>query len=137
MADGATWLHLPAEMSSLARFTEFAHEGARAAGLPESAAFKLDLILEEILVNIFRYAYSSGAGEASVGYAVAAPNCLRIDVCDRGPAFNPLDRAAPVLDASIEDRPIGGLGIFLVQSMAAAVSYRREDGQNILSFEVR
>jgi serine/threonine-protein kinase RsbW len=137
MADGAKWLHLPAEMSSLAGFTEFAHEGARAAELPESAAFKLDLILEEILVNVFRYAYPSGLGDASVAYSVPAPNCLRIDVCDRGPAFNPLDRTAPDLDLSLDDRPIGGLGIFLVQNMAAAVSYRREDGQNILSFQVR
>jgi anti-sigma regulatory factor (Ser/Thr protein kinase) len=137
MSDGATWLHLPAEMSSLARFTEFAHEGARAAALPDSASFKLDLILEEILVNIFRYAYPSGVGEASVGYTVTAPNCLQIDICDRGRAFNPLERSAPDLDAPLDDRPIGGLGIFLVQNMASAVSYRREDGQNILSFEIR
>jgi anti-sigma regulatory factor (Ser/Thr protein kinase) len=136
MTEGAKWLQLPAEMPSLARFTEFAHEGARAAGLPESASFKLDLILEEILVNIFRYAYPLGAGEACVGYAVEAPNTLRIDVCDRGPAFNPLDRAAPDLNLSLDDRPIGGLGIFLAQNMAAAVSYRREDGQNILSFQL-
>jgi serine/threonine-protein kinase RsbW len=137
MSDGLTWLQLPAEMSSLARFTEFAHEGARAAALPESAAFKLDLILEEILVNVFRYAYPSGGGEAAVGYSVAGPNCLRIDVRDSGKAFNPLDRPPPDTTLSIDDRPIGGLGIFLVGNMASAVSYRREDNQNILSFQVR
>jgi serine/threonine-protein kinase RsbW len=137
MNDGLTWLQLPAEMSSLARFTEFANEGARAAALPESAAFKLDLILEEILVNVFRYAYPSGGGAAAVGYSVTAPNCLRIDVRDSGAAFNPLERPAPDTTLSIEDRPIGGLGILLVQSMASAVSYRREGDQNILSFEIR
>jgi anti-sigma regulatory factor (Ser/Thr protein kinase) len=134
MDDGLIWLRLPADMTSLARFTEFAHEGARAAGLPEAALGKLELILEEVLVNVFRYA---GCADAAVGYAVEPSSCLRVDVRDSGPEFNPLEQQAPDLDASLEDRPIGGLGIFLVQTMAETVSYRRECGQNILSFQVR
>jgi serine/threonine-protein kinase RsbW len=134
MDGGLVWLRLPAEMSSLARFTEFAHEGARSAGLPDSALGKLELILEEVLVNVFRYA---SCPEAAVGYAVEPSSCLRLDVCDSGPEFNPLERDAPDLDASLEDRPIGGLGIFLVHTMAESVSYRRENGQNVLSFYVR
>ena len=138
MDDALTWLQLPAHMSSLAPFTEFAHEGARAAALPDSALGKLDLMMEEVLVNVFLYAYPSGqTGEAAVGYAVAAPNCLRIDVCDSGREFNPLDKDAPDLDLSLEDRPIGGLGIFLVKTMSESVSYRRQDGRNILSFQLR
>ena len=134
MDDGLVWLRLPAEMSSLARFTEFAHDGARSAGLPESALGKLELILEEVLVNVFRYA---GCKEAAVGYAVESPNCLRVDVRDSGPEFNPLNQDAPDLDTSLEDRPIGGLGIFLVQTMAESVEYQRLDGQNVLSFQIR
>ena len=137
MDDGLVWLQLPAELPSLARFTEFAHEGARSAGLPESSFGKLDLILEEVLVNVCRYAYPAGGGQAEVGYAVAAPHCLRVDVRDSGLEFNPLERAAPDLDASLDDRPIGGLGIFLVQAMAEMVEYRRHDGRNILSFQIR
>ena len=134
MDDGLIWLQLPAEMSSLARFTKFAHEGARTAGLPESALGKLELILEEVLVNVFRYA---GCKEAAVGYGVESANCLRVDVRDSGPEFNPLQREAPDLDVSLEDRPIGGLGIFLVHTMAESVKYQRLDGKNILSFQVR
>ena len=134
MDDGLIWLQLPAEMPSLARFTEFVHEGARSAGLPDSALGKLELILEEVLVNVFRYA---GCKEAAVGYGVQSPNCLRVDVRDSGPEFNPLKMDAPDLDASLEDRPIGGLGIFLVHTMAESVEYHRLDGQNILSFHVR
>jgi len=137
MDDGLTWLQLPAEMASLARFTEFAREGAKAAGLPESSFARLDLILEEALVNIFRYAYPAGGGQAIVGYAVAGPNCLRVDVCDSGREFNPLERQAPDLNVALDERPIGGLGIFLVQSMAESVRYFREDGRNRLSFQIR
>jgi serine/threonine-protein kinase RsbW len=134
MDDGLIWLQLPADLSSLARFTEFAREGARSAGLPESALGKLDLILEEVLVNIFRYA---GSPDAAVGYAVPAPSCLRVDISDAGSEFNPLHHASPDLDGSLEDRPIGGLGIFLVQSMAESVEYRRQNGRNILTFNIR
>ena len=131
--DGLVWLQLPAEVPSLARFTEFVHEGARSAGLPEAALGKVELILEEVLMNVFRYA---GCSEASVGYAVEPRNRLRVDVRDSGPEFNPLEQQAPDLSLSLDDRPIGGLGIFLVQTMAETVSYRRENGQNILSFQV-
>ena len=134
MDDGLIWLQLPAEMTSLARFMEFAHEGARAAGLPEAAFGKLELILEEVLVNVFHYA---GCSDVAVGYAVHPTSCLRMEVRDSGPAFNPLERQAPDLNAPLEDRPVGGLGIFLVQTMAETVSYRRENGQNFLSFRVR
>lgn len=137
MDDGLTWLELPAEMASLARFTAFAREGAKAADLPEPALGKLDLILEEVLVNVFRYAYPSGGGKAAVGYAAEAPNCLRIDVRDGGREFNPLDQDAPDLNLPLGIRPAGGLGIFLVRTLAESVHYRRDGNRNILSFLVR
>jgi anti-sigma regulatory factor (Ser/Thr protein kinase) len=138
MDDGLTWLRLPAEMSSLERFTAFARGGAQAASLPDAALHKLDLMLEEVLVNVFRYAYPEGqAGEAEVGYAAAPPDGLRIDVRDSGQEFNPLEKTDPNLDLGIDERPIGGLGIFLVKSLAESVSYRRENGRNILSFCLR
>ncbi len=134
MDDGLVWLQLPAKMASLAPFTEFVHEGARLAGLPEAALGKLELILEEVLVNVFHY---SGCDDATVGYAVEPSGGLRVDVCDSGPEFNPLERQAPDVTAALDDRPIGGLGIFLVQTMAETVTYRRENGRNVLSFQVR
>jgi anti-sigma regulatory factor (Ser/Thr protein kinase) len=90
-------------MLSRARFTEFADEGARAAGL----LLELDLILEEIPVNDFRYAYPSGAGKPPSATPSRRQNCLRIDVRDRGSASNPPERSAPGLDASRDNRPIG------------------------------
>jgi serine/threonine-protein kinase RsbW len=138
MDDGLTWLRLPAAMTSLAPFTAFAREGARAASLPESELGKVDLLLEEVLVNVFLYAYRADeTGEAEVGYAVPAANCLLLEVRDSGRAYNPLEREAPELDLPLEERPIGGLGIFLLKSMAESVSYRRENGRNILSFQLR
>ena len=136
MDDGLTWLRLPAELSSLARFTTFAREGARAAGLPDASVAKLDLVLEEVLTNVFRYAYATEPGDAAVGYAIAE-GCLRIDVRDNGREFNPLDRQPPDLDVPLADRRVGGLGIFLIHGMAESLAYRRHNGQNVLSIRIR
>jgi serine/threonine-protein kinase RsbW len=138
MDDGLIWLRLPAAMPSLTQFHQFAHEGARHAGFSEAQVHKLDLLIEELLVNVFHYAYPPGeSGEAAMGYAVVSPQCLRVEIQDSGGEFNPLAAEDPDLALSTEDRPIGGLGIYLVKTMADSVSYRREDGKNILSFQLR
>ena|SRR5271157_5079609 len=134
MNEGLTWLTLPARIASLPRFTEFLHEGARSASVPESELGKLDLVCEEILVNVARYAYPEGeTGNTEVGYAVAAPGRLLVQVRDSGRPFNPLEREGPDLTANLAQRRIGGLGIFLVQSLADSVSYAYVDGRNVLS----
>ncbi len=135
---GMTWLTLPAEVSSLPRFTEFVRQGAVEAGLPEGEMGKLELVLEEIVVNVARYAYPKAQpGTADVGWAVTAPGRLAVEVRDRGCAYNPLDGAPPGLEEELADRPVGGLGIFLVKSLAEAASYAREGDCNVLSFRFR
>lgn len=132
---GVTWLTLPADVSSLQRFAEFVREGALAAGLAASEMGKLDLVVEEIVVNVARYAYPKGRpGTADVGWAVTAPGRLAVRVCDRGCAYNPLDGVPPGFEGELADRPVGGLGIFLVQSLADSASYTREGDRNVLSF---
>jgi anti-sigma regulatory factor (Ser/Thr protein kinase) len=108
---------------------------AAEAGLPESALGKLELVLEEIVVNVARYAYPKAQpGTADVGWRVTAPGRLAVEVRDRGRAYNPLEGAPPGLEEELADRPIGGLGIFLVKRLADGASYAREGDRNVLSF---
>src|SRR5215471_12477141 len=103
MHDGLERVSLPARMESLDAFMEFTHAGARAAQLPEDEIPKLDLILEEILVNIFRYAHPPGEdGTAEVAYR-AEPGALKVQIRDKGKAYNPLaETAEPDLTLGIE-----------------------------------
>ena len=135
MDDGLTCLTLPAEVHSLARFTEFVRQGGQAAALDESLLRRLDLVLEEVFVNIAWYAYPPGeSGVAEVAYAVKAPGTLFVRVTDFGVAYNPLEREDPDLSLGIDERPIGGLGVFLVKTIAREVTYAREPDRNVLSF---
>lgn len=128
-------LSLPATAESIAPFQDFVRSGAIAAGLPPDELGKLDLVLEELLVNIARYAYTSASGEAEVAITADGPGKVSLEISDSGNPFNLLDADPPVLGGALADRPIGGLGVFLVRSLVGSLTYRREGGRNIVSFE--
>jgi len=127
-------LTLPAISGSIAAFSLFVRGGAVAAGVAENEFGKLDLILEEILVNVARYAYTAEGGTVEVAYAPAGRRQLRVEIADFGRVFNPLQADPPDLSRGLAERPIGGLGVFLVRSMVDSIDYRREQDRNILSF---
>lgn len=134
MPEPFTRLKLPAQVQSVRVFHEFVRDGAATVGLTAADMYKLDLVLEEILVNIARYAYDGGVGEVEVGYS-AQSDALQVEVSDHGRKYNPLEAApAPDLTLGLADRPIGGLGVLLVKEIVGSLTYRHHDGQNTLSF---
>jgi anti-sigma regulatory factor (Ser/Thr protein kinase) len=127
-------LTLPASPGSISAFSEFVRDGAAAAGVATHEFGKLELVLEEILINVARYAYTPETGAVEVTCAQAGPRKIRIEIADFGRVFNPLEADPPDLSRGLTDRPIGGLGVFLVRSMVDSIDYRREQNRNILSF---
>jgi serine/threonine-protein kinase RsbW len=132
--DPAKRLNLPASAGSISTFSEFVRGGAVEAGVAENELGKLDLVLEEILINVARYAYTPETGAVEVAYAQAGPGKLLVEIADSGRVFNPLQADPPDLSRGLADRSIGGLGVFLVKSMVDSITYRREGDRNILSF---
>ena len=128
---------LVARAESLGQATEFVRRGARAANLPEAQLDELDLLIEEIVMNISRYSYPEGApGKMTVTYSVPRPGELMVEVGDQGVAFDPLAASPPDLTLDLALRPVGGLGIVLLRSLAKSLTYRREDGWNKLTFGI-
>lgn len=88
-------------------------------------------------MNIARHAYPKDIpGPVVVTYSVAGPGELVVEFGDQGIEFNPLTVDPPNLAINLEERAIGGLGIFLLKAFAHSLSYRREQGWNRLRFEV-
>lgn len=128
---------LSAKPESLGPFTDFVRKGAQEASLPEADVCQLELILEEILVNIWRYAYPEDApGSVVVTYSVLRPGEIALEVSDQGVEFNPLTAGDPDLTENLDQRPVGGLGIFLLKSFAKSLHYCRQQGWNRLRFEI-
>ena len=100
----------------------------------EALRFKLRLSIEEAVENVVRYAYEVGIGWLEVGTSLDKDTLiLTIELRDAGVPFNPLDREDPDITLSAEEREVGGLGIFLCKQMMDSLSYRYEDGNNILT----
>lgn len=138
MACDAQAIRLAADLASLGEAAEFVREGARAAGLTEDRWEQLALVVEEIFVNIASYAYPEGErGEVEIRYETPEQGVLCVEVADRGAEYNPLARPEPELPATLEQRAVGGLGIFLVRQLTDALDYRRDDGWNRLRFQIR
>lgn len=95
--------------------------------------FKVRLCVEEVEENILSY---SGTTWVSI-QAEEENNCLVICFKDGGTPFDPLAKDDPDINASIEEREIGGLGIFICKQMMDSVEYRHENGSNILIMKLK
>lgn len=122
-------------IETVEEFRQFVRGGAAACGIASGEIGKLDLVMEEILVNVARYAYAPETGTVEVAWWQALPGRLGVEVSDAGRPFDPLAADPPDLSRGLADRPIGGLGVLLVRSLVQSMAYRRENGLNVLSFE--
>ena len=128
-----TSLTLVNQLSEVSKIAGFVEAFAAAEGLGPDVVFHLNLALDEVVTNVIRYAHDDDGREHPIVVWLALERDeLTAQVEDDGRAFNPLEAPAPNLGASLDERPIGGLGIFLVRSVMNSVEYRREDGRNVL-----
>ena len=96
------------------------------------AQMQIDIAVEEIFVNIARYAYAPGEGYAVIG-VLAEPGRAEITFADNGMPYDPLAREDPDVSLSAEEREIGGLGIYMVKKTMDVMRYEYSDGQNLLT----
>lgn len=106
------------------------HHICGALALSEKIENQLNLILEELYANSVNYALLNVTKPMVKIDISLAQEGLKIIYLDNGPQFNPLMNQAPDLELSIEDRPIGGLGVLFVKSLTDDVSYQYQDGFN-------
>lgn len=111
-----------------AAFADFAAAHALPAGVRRS----LNVALDELLANAVTHGLAGRAGGAVTIDAVLDTDRLTVTITDDGMPFDPFARAAPDTSLSVEDRPIGGLGIHLVRELVDEVRYHRRNDQNVV-----
>jgi anti-sigma regulatory factor (Ser/Thr protein kinase) len=130
-------IELPAVMGNLEALMDFVRAASVAAGLDERLENQVALAAEEIIVNVISYAYPDGEpGQIAIETALAEDG-IRIAFSDSGIAFDPLAQADPDIDLPVEERGIGGLGIFVAKQTMDALCYARIDGRNVLTLVKR
>ena len=95
---------------------------------------KIDLAVEEIFINIVKYAYNGGDGDVDIEVK-ATDNKVVISFEDTGVAFNPLEIEEADVTLPIEEREIGGLGIYMVRKIMDNVEYMYKENRNVLVIE--
>ena len=122
------------DIQQIPQLAEFVEAVADLAHLDVGLTMSLNLALEEAVSNVIMYAYPKGSDGLVDVEAIVRKDSLEFILSDNGTPFDPT--AAPEADITldVEDRPIGGLGIFLVRNIMDEVKYTRsDDGKNILS----
>ncbi len=127
-------LKLPAIMDNFPQMSDFFCDEAKKFGFDEAMTTQLAIAFEEIVVNVINYGYPDKHGEVEIDCTVIEnPHALRIRVTDSGGEFNPLAREDPNIHAPVEERKIGGLGIYMVKQIMDSVDYKYENKMNILT----
>lgn len=122
-----------AKLDNLREILGFIHAEAALNGFDESTINKIELASEEVLVNIMQYGYPTHEGQIIVDCQISGKG-IRIEIRDQGIPFNPLESAPELdVDAPLEERKIGGCGIFFITTLMDEVKYNREDEMNVLT----
>jgi serine/threonine-protein kinase RsbW len=120
------------QIRELSRIEAFLEELADEWGLEIPLVFSLNLVLEEALTNIISYGYDDEDKHAIEIQFKKTGAELNITIIDDGHAYDPTLKEDPDITLSAEERPVGGLGIFLIRKVMDTVAYRREENRNYL-----
>ena len=123
------------DISEISKLNGFVEEIGSELSLSPDVIFNLNLVLEEAVVNVINYAYPKEEHEFIYLSARMHEGSIVLVLTDNGKEFDPT--LAPEVDITLsaDERPIGGLGIFLIRQIMNEVRYERIDGKNVLTLE--
>ena len=127
---------IPSDIHEIPAVSEHLEAAMRKQGFSDDDILDTQLAVEEMVTNVIVHGYGDKGGEIVISWQ-GGDDDIAIRLEDKAPPFDPLSLPEPDLASDIDDRKIGGLGIFLSRKIMDEVTYRYEDGKNILSMVKR
>jgi anti-sigma regulatory factor (Ser/Thr protein kinase) len=121
------------QIGELSALAEGIDDLAEKWDLSQALAMNINLVIEEALSNIIFYAFTDNDKHEIKISVSLNNNMLIIKITDNGIPFNPLEQQQPDINLPAEDRPVGGLGIFLISQIMDEMHYDRQKNHNILT----
>ena len=136
-ASGELTVRLANRLAEIERLASVVEAFTAKHHLPDAVAFAFNLSLDELVTNVILYAFPDVQEHAIDVRLRLDAGVLHAEIIDEGRPFDPLSVPPPNLDAPIEERRIGGLGLHIVRQMMDTIEYAREDGRNVLRLSKR
>ena len=124
-------LVIPNKIEELTKVSEFIKQIGEQMNLPHELVINLNLAMEEAVSNVIFYGFENRNGEIEITFSLKDGK-LVFTIVDDGVEFDLTLKENPDTTLSVEERPVGGLGIFLIKQIMNEIEYRRENGKNIL-----
>lgn len=135
---GEIRLRIHANHGQLERVENAIDNMAKRRRWPDEMVFKVKLVVEEMGLNIIDHGYGNDESKELEFRLTADDDSVTMEFIDEAGPFDPLtETPRPDTDAGIEERDIGGLGVYLVREMVDEVRYAREGNRNRLTLIIR
>ena len=129
-------MDIAATLENLDAVMAFVDQQLEEAGCSMKTQMQIDIAVEEVYVNIAHYAYNPEIGDVTIRVQIEEePLEIILTFIDKGKPFDPLAKEDPDVTLAVEDRQIGGLGIFMVKKSMDNISYEYNEGRNILTLK--
>ena len=126
----------PAKLEALSDVLGFVDLTLEGYGCPMKTQTAVCVAIEEVFVNVARYAYGEGEGDVTLGIGFEeGSRTVTFRMADKGVQFDPLQKPDPDITLSAKERQIGGLGIFITKKTMDSIAYAYEKGENILTMK--
>ena len=131
------FLHVRNSFDAIPPANEAVSQWLESRQVAAPACYLANLAVEELVTNSIKYGYDdTAAHEIEISLALSEGGIV-LTVSDDGRAFNPLAAPEPDTNLPMEERPVGGLGIYLLRKLADGMTYERRDGHNIVTIVKR
>lgn len=128
---------LNSNKSELIKLAEQLEDFAFQSGLTHKQLFNLNLCLDELITNTISYGYPDAKdGQIHIEITIE-DDLISVVISDDAVEFDPLTKETPDINLPLDERPIGGLGIHFVKQLTDHISYKRDNGKNVLSFTMK
>jgi serine/threonine-protein kinase RsbW len=123
-----------AELESLKIFREFISDCCAQHNIPDTVVLDLKLAVDEACTNIIQHGYKGrDPGSIILAFSIE-PKRILVQITDFGHVFEPAEAPKPDIEAALEDRELGGLGLFLIYQTMDNIDYQSSEDGNILTF---
>jgi Anti-sigma regulatory factor (Ser/Thr protein kinase) len=125
---------IPSHLEEIPKISAELEQCMQSMGFSDDQILDLQLAVEEAITNVITHGYEETPGTIAVR-CTTEDDEIAIEISDHAPAFDPLSVPEPDTSADIDQRGIGGLGIFLIRRVTDSATYRYEQEKNILTLK--